>query len=342
MRFGMPWPGRDVGREAERAGAEAFCAGEFADHDSYLTVADIVANTERAMAGPAIAYAFARTPYAHATALRHLHTQAPGRLFLGLGSAAFRINRDWLGVPAERPVARIAETVGAVRAWLHAENGERVRYAGEFYDLDADVRAPVLGRLDIPVLLAAFNARMAVTAGRVADGVVGHGLFTGSWWNEVVRPAVARGRDAAAHGPAGPRPLEHGWIITAVDDHAPERAIADARRMIAFYLTVRTYDPFVAHHGWEEPVARLRDAFRAGDIDAMARAVTDEMLAEIAVCGTTADAKDTLARRAASLPRDIGYFAPPSFMVGRGRRAAYARAGLALIGALPEPDPDPV
>jgi alkanesulfonate monooxygenase SsuD/methylene tetrahydromethanopterin reductase-like flavin-dependent oxidoreductase (luciferase family) len=334
MRFGMPWPGRDVGREAEQAGAEAFCAGEFADHDSYLTVADIVANTERATAGPAIAYAFARTPYAHATALRQLHAQAPGRLFLGLGSAAFRINRDWLGVPAERPVARIAETVGAVRAWLHAENGERVRYAGEFYDLDAEVRAPVLGRLDIPVLLAAFNSRMAVTAGRVADGVIGHGLFTDSWWNEVVRPAVARGDDE--HDPAGTRPLEHGWIITAVDDNAPERAIADARRMIAFYLTVRTYDPFVAHHGWEEPVARLRDAFRAGDTDAMARAITDEMLTEIAVCGTTADAKDTLARRAASLPRDIGYFAPPSFMVSRGRRAAYARAGLALIGALPD------
>ncbi|MFJ8492981.1 LLM class flavin-dependent oxidoreductase [Streptomyces sp. NPDC094038] len=334
MRFGMPWPGRDVGREAEQAGAEAFCAGEFADHDSYLTVADIVAHTERAMAGPAIAYAFARTPYAHATALRQLHALAPGRLFLGLGSAAFRINRDWLGVPAERPVARIAETVGAVRAWLHAENGERVRYAGEFYDLDADVRAPVLGRLDIPVLLAAFNARMAVTAGRAADGVIGHGLFTASWWNDVVRPAVARG--AGDRGPAEPRPLEHGWIITAVDDNAPERAITDARRMIAFYLTVRTYDPFVAHHGWEEPVARLRHAFRAGDTDAMARAVTDEMVTEIAVCGTTADAKDALARRAGTLPRDIGYFAPPSFMVSRGRRAAYARAALALIGALPD------
>ncbi|MET9090363.1 LLM class flavin-dependent oxidoreductase [Streptomyces sp. NPDC004237] len=339
MRFGMPWPGRDVGREAEQAGVEAFCAGEFADHDAYLTVADIVANTERALAGPAIAYAFARTPYAHATALRQLHTQAPGRLFLGLGSAAFRINRDWLGVPAERPVARIADTVGAVRAWLHAENGERVRYAGEFHDLDADVRAPVLGRLDIPVLLAAFNARMAATAGRVADGVVGHGLFTGSWWNDVVRPAVARGAgDGDGDGdPAGTRPMEHGWIITAVDDHAPERAIADARRMIAFYLTVRTYDPFVAHHGWEEPVARLRDAFRAGDTDAMVRAVTDDMLTGIAVCGTTADAKDALARRAGSLPRDVGYFAAPSFMVSRGRRAAYARAALALIGALPDP-----
>ncbi|MER5436597.1 LLM class flavin-dependent oxidoreductase [Streptomyces sp. NPDC002588] len=333
MRFGMPWPGRDVGREAEQAGAGAFCAGEFADHDAYLTVADIVANTERALAGPAIAYAFARTPYAHATALRHLHAQAPDRLFLGLGSAAFRINRDWLGVPADRPVDRIAETVGAVRAWLHAENGERVRHSGEFHSLDADVRAPVLGRLDIPVLLAAFNTRMARTAGRVADGVIGHGLFTDSWWNDVVRPSVARGAEGGAEGT---RPLEHGWIITAVDDAAPERAVADARRMIAFYLTVKTYDPYVAHHGWEEPVGRLRAAFRSGDTDGMARAVTDEMVTEIALCGTTADAKDALARRAGSLPRDVGYFAPPSFLVSPRRRAAYARAALALIGAVPD------
>lgn len=326
MLFGMPWPGADVAREAEQAGVGAFCTGDFVDHDAYITLAEMVANTERALVGPAIAYAFARTPYAHATAMRQLHATAPGRLFLGLGSAAFRVNRNWLGVPADRPVARIAETVDAVRAWLHAENGEKVRYSGEFYEIDADVRAPVLGRLDIPVLLAAFNKRMAATAGRVADGVIGHGLFTRAWWHDVVRPAVAEGA-------AGRHLTEHGWIITAVDDAAPERAIADARRMIAFYLTVKTYDPFVAHHGWEGPVARLRAAFRDGDTDRMAAAVTDEMLAEIAVCGTTADAKNKLANRASALPRDVGYFAPPSFLVSGRRRAAYARASLALIGA---------
>ncbi|WP_216898456.1 LLM class flavin-dependent oxidoreductase [Nocardia alni] len=333
MRFGMPWPGADVGREAEQAGVTAFCAGDFVDRDAYTTLAEIVAGTEHALAGPAIAYAFARTPYAHATALRHLHARAPGRLFLGLGTGAFRINRDWFGVDARHPVDRIAETAEIVRAWLHAENGETIRYKGEFATIDADVRAPVLGKLDIPILLAGFNARMATAAGRVADGVIGHGLFTAAWWDEVVRPAVARG---AAENDR--RPLEYGWIITAVDDSAPERAIADARRMIAFYLTVRTYDPFVAHHGWQEPVERLRAAFRAGDTDAMGQAVTDEMLSEIAVCGTTADARATLARRAGSLPRDIGFFAAPSFLVGRTRRAAYARSSLALLDAVPGED----
>lgn len=328
MRFGMPWPGTEIGREAEQAGVGAFCTGDFVDHDAYLTLAEMAAGTERALVGPAITYAFSRTPYAHATAMRQLHAKAPGRLFLGLGTAAFRINRDWFGVAADHPVDRVAETVEVVRAWLRAENGEKIRYSGEFYSVDADVRAPVLGRLDIPVLLAAFNRRMAATAGRVADGVIGHGLFTTSWWRDVVRPAVAKGA-------AGSARTEQGWIITAIDDTAPERAITDARRMIAFYLTVKTYDPFVTHHGWEAPVERLRAAFRSGDTDGMAAAVTDEMLTEIAICGTTADAKDLLARRADGLPRDVGYFAPPSFLVGRKRRAAYARSGLALLGTVP-------
>ncbi|MFF3567504.1 LLM class flavin-dependent oxidoreductase [Nocardia jiangxiensis] len=332
MRFGMPWPGRDVAPEAEQAGVGAFCAGDFVDRDAYLTLAEIVSGTETALAGPAITYAFARTPYAHATALRQLHAQAPGRLFLGLGSAAFRINRDWFGVPGDHPVDRIAETAGAIRAWLHAENGARVQYSGEYYSIDADVRAPVLGRLDIPVLLAGFNTRMAATAGRVADGVIGHGLFTRSWWDAVVRPAVARG---AAESGNTERPLEYGWIITAVDDDAPERAIADARRMIAFYLTVKTYDPYVAHHGWQEPVAQLRSAFRSGDTEAMTAAVTDEMLTEIAVCGTTSEARKALAARAGSLPQDIGFFAPPSYLVSRRRRAAYARASLGLLDVIP-------
>ena len=233
----------------------------------------------------------------------------------------------WAGSP--QFLEGLAEVVEVVRAWLHAENGQKVRYSGEFYSVDADVRAPVLGRLDIPVLLAAFNKRMARTATRVGDGLIGHGLFTRSWWDEVVRPAAEKGLTERADG-AG-TPTEHGWIITAIDDAAPERAIADARRMIAFYLTVKTYDPFVAHHGWEAPVEKLRAAFATGDTDGMAAAVTDEMLTEIAVCGTTADAVATLRRRAGSLPRDVGYFAAPSFMVGQRRRAAYGESSLALL-----------
>jgi len=331
-RYGLPWRGAQVAATAEAAGVTAFCSGEFVDHEAYSTLAEMALHTSRSLVGPGIAYAFARTPYAHAAAVRGTWRHAPGRVFLGLGSGAYKINRDWFGVDASRPVARMADLVGAVRAWLHAENGQRVRYDGEFYRVDAVVGAPVLGRIDAPILLGAFNKLMAGAAGRTADGIIAHGLFTRTWWDDVVRPAVAKGAAQAEHEPDHATvPAEHGWVITAIDDDDPDRAVMDARRMIAFYLTVKTYDPYVEHHGWTAQTAAIREAFAARDTGAMGRAVTDDMLEAIAVCGTTADARAALARRAGSLPRDVAYLAPPSFMVSERRGQRYALASLALL-----------
>jgi hypothetical protein len=109
--------------------------------------------------------------------------------------------------------------------------------------------------------------------------------------------------------------------------------------MIAFYLTVKTYDPYVEHHGWTAQTAAIREAFAARDTGAMSRAVTDDMLEAIAVCGSTADARAALARRGDSLPRDVAYLAPPSFMVSERRGQRYALASLALLDGLASEGP---
>ena len=51
------------------------------------------------------------------------------------------------------------------------------------------------------------------------------------------------------------------------------------------------------------------------------------------MCGTAADGRAALARRGDSLPGDVVYLAPPSFMVSERRGQRYAMASLAL----PEP-----
>jgi len=329
MKFGSAWAGPGIASEAEDAGISAFCTGDFADHDAYLNLFEMAHGVRTTEVGTAIAYAFARTPYAHATAARQIYRAAPAGMFLGFGSGAARINRDWFSVPADRPVARIKELVGAVRTFLQAENGDVIRYKGDFYDIDATIRAPVLGRLEIPLLLAAFNSGMAQAAGEVGDGLIGHGLFTTRWWNDIVRPAAERGRRTAAYD--GTTWRETGWLITAVDDENPDRALLDARRMIAFYLTVRTYDPFVEFHGWTREVEAIREAFAAHDVDAMTDAVTDEMVQAVAVAGTTRQAQAMLAERTDGLPADTVFLAPPSYLVSARRRQAYARASWKLV-----------
>lgn len=325
--WAMPWPGADLAGDAESAGCGAFCTGEFADRNAYVTLAEMAANTSTAQIGTGVAYAFARSPFVHASAARHVDGLAPGRVFLGLGSGTRRMNEDWFAAPADRPLGRMANLVGAIRAYLTAENMRPVRHEGEFYPLDAAIMAPVLGPIDVPIMLGAFNPGMLKVAGRVADGIIGHGLFTDRWWDETVDPNLAEGAAKAGRDPANLR--RWGWVITAIDDDDPARAERDARLMIAFYVTVRTYDTLTSLHGWGVAVAAIRNAFRATDIDAMAAAVPRDMLDAIAIYGTTAEARDRVAARK-RLP-DLRFHSPPSFMVSPRRGAAYSRSIIELL-----------
>jgi len=330
VNWGLPWPGQERAAEAEAAGASAFCAGEFSDVNAYVTATEMALRTSDAMVGPGIAYAFARSPFVHASSVRHLNKYAPGRVFLGLGAGTSRMNRDWFGIDASHPAPRMAELIDVIRAYLRAENGEKVHYQGEFYTIDADIRAPVLGRLDVPILVGAFNKIMLRVAGRNADGVLAHGIFTDRWWNEVVDPQLTRG--AKAGGRDATQLRRWGWLITAIDDVDPQRAVREARLQIAFYLTVRTYDSLVELHGWQDEVAAIRDVFRAGQPDAIADHVSDEMLWAIAICGDTAQARD-MAKSRARLP-ETAFVSPPSFLVGRRRRSEYDAAAIRFAADL--------
>jgi alkanesulfonate monooxygenase SsuD/methylene tetrahydromethanopterin reductase-like flavin-dependent oxidoreductase (luciferase family) len=327
MDWGLPWPGPTLAAQAEVAGARAFCAGEFADLNAYVTTTEMAHATSTAMVGPGIAYAFARSPFVHAAAMRHLSQRSAGRVFLGLGAGTSRMNKDWFGVDATHPAPRMGELIEVIRAFLKAENGESVQYQGEFYSIDADIRAPVLGRLDVPILIGAFNKVMVRTAGRVADGVLGHGLFTDRWWTELVEPALSSGAESNGRDVAELR--RWGWLITAIDDDDPQRAVREAKLQIAFYLTVRTYDSLVELHGWQDEVAAIRAAFRSTRPESIADHVTDDMLWSIAVCGDSEQAREMLSARK-RLP-DLTFSSPPSFLVGRRRRARYDAATIGLM-----------
>jgi 5,10-methylenetetrahydromethanopterin reductase len=323
----MPWPGAEIAGVAELAGCQAFCAGEFADRNAYVSLAEMAATTTTAKIGPGVAYAFARSPFVHASAIRQCDKIAPRRIFLGLGSGTRRMNESWFAVPADRPLGRMADMVGAIRAYLDAPNMKPVRHDGEFYPIDASIMAPVLGPIDVPIVLGAFNEGMLKVAGRVADGVIGHGLFTDRWWDETVDPNLAAGALKAQRDPAELR--KWGWVITAINDQDPARAERDARLMIAFYVTVKTYDTLTSLHGWDAGVAAVRNAFRSNDIEGMAAAVPQDMLDAIAIYGTSADAHDRLAARA-RLPQ-LRFHSPPSFMVAPKRVAAYNESIVELL-----------
>ena len=281
-------------RLAEQAGFESIWTTEFPDHSATVTLAAVAQATERATLGTAIAYAFGRTPLVLAAEARDLDSLSGGRLILGLGTGTQRMQREWHGLDGEHPAPRMEELVPLLRSLLRLDEGP-LEHEGRFYRAVVHPTAPVPPprRKDLPIYMAGVNARMIEAAGAVADGLVGHPLFTPEYTREVVRPALARGAERA--GRDEPPPVA-GYVTCVVGDDS-DAARSAARGVVAFNSTVSTYRPVLSHHGFDGQAERIRAAWKRGDWAGMAAGVSDEMLDAIALAGTPEQVRSQYQRR---------------------------------------------
>jgi probable F420-dependent oxidoreductase len=285
-------------RLAEEAGLESVWTTEFPDRSATVSLAAVVGATERVTLGSAIAYAFGRTPLVLAAEARDLDALCDGRLILGLGTGTRRMQRDWHGLDGEHPAPRMEELVPLLRALLRLHEGP-LEHDGRFYRTVVHPTAPVPPprRTDLPIYMAGVNARMIEAAGAVADGLVGHPLFTPEYTRDVVRPALARG---AERGGRGEPPPIAGYLTCFVGEDG-DAARQAARGIVAFNATVKTYRPILSHHGFDADADRIRAAWQRGDFAGMAAAVSDEMLDAIAIAGTPAEVRARYEERRAGL-----------------------------------------
>jgi probable F420-dependent oxidoreductase len=269
-------------RLAEEAGFESIWATEFYDHSATVGIAAMAAGTSSIGLGSAIAYAFGRTPLVLAAEAADLDELSGGRLTLGLGTGTQRMQREWHGLDGEHAATRMEELLPLVRRLWTLDRGP-VRHAGRFYDVSIEPTAPPRSvEREIPIYMAGVNRRMIEAAGAVADGLVGHPLFTRRYVEEVVRPALARG--AARTGRDASVPIA-GYINCCVDDDRTA-ARQEAATLIAFNATVSTYQAVLRLHGFDENAAAIRTAWEGRDWEGMIGAVSDEMIDTIALAGT--------------------------------------------------------
>ena len=273
----------EAARLAEGAGLRSVWATEFYDRSATVALAAMAQATRRVELGSAIAYAFGRTPLVLAAEARDLDELTGGRLILGLGTGTRRMQQDWHGLDGQHPAARMEELVPLLRRLLTLHEGP-IRHDGRFYRLHVSPTAPIAAprRAELPIYMAGVNPRMIEAAGRVADGLVGHPLFTPEYVGEVVRPALARGAEHAGRSAAPPIA---GYVTCSVDEDA-ERARRDAAAVIAFNSTVKTYRVVHRTSGFEAEAEEVRSAWQAGDFEGMLKAVSDRMIDAIALAGT--------------------------------------------------------
>jgi probable F420-dependent oxidoreductase len=312
----------DIAATAARAEANGFDAAwspEFYTRSGIVTLATMAATTSRVRIGSSIAYAVGRSPLTLATEARSLDEVSGGRLSLGIGTGTKRMMSDWHGESPEGPASRVEELVPLLRQLWRLHEGP-VSHHGRFFDVEitptAEVDEPI--RTEIPVVTAGVNARMIETAGRVADGFLGHPLFTRKYLDEVVRPSIEKGatktgRDASAVEICG-------VLITAVADDE-EQARREVAAQLAFYCAPKTYATVLEVGGFGEAGEAIRAAFKDRDFEKMIAAVPAEMVDAMAVAGTPQQVRDKLDALDRSGVIDHVIVYPPSFQLSEERCA---------------------
>jgi probable F420-dependent oxidoreductase len=281
-------PGR--AREVESAGFESAWVAE-TSRSAFVQAAVAASATERIRIGTNIALAFPRSPTLTAMAARDLAELSGGRFVLGLGTQVKRVNEQRFGIPFEHPAPKMADYVEAVRSVLATYEGQPIDHRGRFYQLTMPPfpgAGPVPG--GVPVHVAAVNALMAETAGRVADGVLGHPMTSPQWIREVLRPAVERGALAAGRDPSRIE-VTTGVILQVSADR--ELARREAALQVAFYATTRTYRPVLALHGFEDRLEPLRRAFVRQDFAEMTTLALP-MVDSLAVAGSAEECRERI------------------------------------------------
>src|SRR3954452_2802593 len=240
--------------------------------------------------GTAIAVAFPRSPMITAQNAWELARASGGRFSLGLGSQVKAHIERRFSMPFEHPGPKLREYVLALRAiWRAFQGEEPLRFDGDYYSFSllTDFFAPgPSDHPDIPVAVAGVNVGMARLAGEVCDGFHAHPFHSPRYLREVIRPAIAAG--AAAADRAADACEVYVPVFVIVGDDEAERAATreSVRRQLSFYGSTRTYRPVFELHGWEDTSDELHRLMAAGDMDAMAAVISDEMLDEYAVTAT--------------------------------------------------------
>ncbi len=305
----------EAARHAEARGFDSVWVTEFFNQHGFVRLAALAQATTRVKLGTAIAYAFMRTPLLASAAAMDVDELSGGRVILGLGSGTRSMNERWYSMPfVDPPAPRMREAVKLVRAAIAAQKGGGLRFDGSYYKVDIpQYMRPGAPRSEIPIYIAAVNRGMIRAAAAVADGLVGHPIFTRKYISEKVLPELEGSKCALAP-----------YVMCSLSDDV-ERARREVRAQIAFYYTTSLYHTVLDVHGWRSVGETITAAFKRGDFASIAAAVPDELVDQIAIACRPDEAKDRL-RQWDGLTEQVLFY-PPSIGVSPAR----AKENLAAI-----------
>jgi probable F420-dependent oxidoreductase len=307
----------------EEAGLEGLFAPQVYG-PPFVTLAAAATVTDRVKLASGIALAFVRSPFETAMAAQDLDRISGGRFVLGLGSSVRAWSEGFFGMPYGKPVEHMREVVEILRlVFTKAHTGELTRFDGKYHTLNFGELQPPQPplRTDIPIWIAALRGPLIALGAEVADGVIGHPIWSVQWMTEQIPAHLKRGLDRS--GKERSEVEFNAWLWVAVNNDRAQ-AIEDARPTVAFYAGVEQYEEYFAAHGFREEARRLQEGVKRGDYLSVASLVPDAMAETFVVCGTA----DEVRKRIEPLwsVADSLTLVPPAYGLGLDKLVAYAGA----------------
>jgi probable F420-dependent oxidoreductase len=267
---------RALVRELPDLGYTDVWSAETAGTDAFTPLALVAEWAPQLRLGTAIAPIYTRGAGLLAMQAATIAELAPGRFVLGVGTSTPTIVTGWNGFAFDAPYARARDTLRFLRTALA---GEKV---SESYETFAVSRFRLERRPEPPprIVLAALRPGMLRLAAREADGAITNWLAPSDV--RTVRSALGTGPELVAR-----------IFVCPTEDADAARGLG--RMLISSYLTVPVYAAFHEWLGRGEALAKMHEAWAAGDRAGANAAIPDEVVDDLVVWGSAQRCRERVA-----------------------------------------------
>ena len=291
--------------DLERAGLDVVFVPEAYSFDAVSALGYLAAKTERVQLASGVIQLYTRTPTLTAMTAAGLDYVSDGRFILGLGASGPQVIEGFHGVPYDAPIGRTREVIEICRqVWRR----ERLEHRGKHYQIPLpDGQGTGLGkplklinepvRERIPILLAALGPKNVALAAEIAEGWQPI-FYLPEKANDVWGAALAAGR--ANRDPAlGTLDVYAGPALAIGENVEPLREFIKPH--LALYIGgmgakgKNFYHDLATRYGYGAAADRIQQLYLAGDKDAAAKAVPDELVRDVSLIGPAGFVRDRVA-----------------------------------------------
>ena len=277
----------DLCRFAEDLGYRQAWLSEVAGPDAFVLAGAIAQRTTRMESGVAVVPAYTRTPAGLAISAASVSQLMEGRRFsLGVGASSGLMVEQWHGLQFVKPLARVRDTVLAVRQALQGEGD----YAGATLAMNR-FRTATTPAGPVPIFVGALRPRMLALAGELGDGVCLNLMPP----RVVVRQLAEVRRGAEAAGRM--LPVDFGVMArlqTMVTDEPTGVREMLRKQFLGPYLAQPVYNHFLAWMGYEEEADAIAAGWARREREAVSEAIHDRLLDDLVLVGSAPFVRERL------------------------------------------------